>query len=96
MSMVTVISGAPRVAKRREVLDANVEVRLKRLQAKADGLDAQAIVALAPEFHRVLRPGGILLASGFERHEVDQVSAALPPVLEARHKGEWSLVAAKA
>jgi ribosomal protein L11 methyltransferase len=59
-------------------------------------ISPQAIVALAPEFRRVLRPGGILLASGFEPHEVEQVSAALPPVLEARHKGEWSLVVAKA
>lgn len=57
-------------------------------------ISPQAIVALAPDFKRVLRPGGILLASGFEGHEVEQVSAALPKVLEARHKGDWSLVAA--
>jgi ribosomal protein L11 methyltransferase len=55
-------------------------------------INPQVIIALAPDFQRVLRSGGILLASGFERHEVEQVSAALPPVLEARHKGEWSLV----
>ena len=59
-------------------------------------ISPQAIIALAPEFRRVLRPGGVLLASGFEGHEVEQVSAALPPVLEARHKGEWSLVVARA
>jgi hypothetical protein len=35
------------------------------------------------------------LASGFEGHEVEQVSAALPPVLEARHKGEWALVVSR-
>jgi ribosomal protein L11 methyltransferase len=58
-------------------------------------ISPQAIVALAPEFRRVLRFGGVLLASGFEGHEVEQVSAALPAVLEARHKGEWSLVVAK-
>jgi ribosomal protein L11 methyltransferase len=57
-------------------------------------ISPQAIVALAPDFQRVLRAGGIVLASGFERHEVEQVSAALPPVLEARHKGDWSLVVA--
>ena len=59
-------------------------------------ISLQAIVALAPEFRRVLRPGGLLLASGFERHEVKQVSAVLPPVLKARHKGGWSLVVARA
>jgi ribosomal protein L11 methyltransferase len=59
-------------------------------------ISPQAIVALAPDFRRVLRSGGLLLASGFEGHEVEQVSAVLPPVLEARHKGEWSLVVAKA
>jgi len=59
-------------------------------------ISPQVIVALAPEFRRVLRPGGLLLASGFERHEVERVSAALPPVVEARHKGEWSLVVARA
>jgi ribosomal protein L11 methyltransferase len=58
-------------------------------------ISPQAIIALAPDFQRVLRPGGVLLASGFEGHEVEQVSAALPPAVEARHKGEWSLVVAR-
>jgi len=58
-------------------------------------ISPQAIAALAPDLVRVLRPGGLLLASGFERHEVEQVSAALPAVLEARHKGDWSLVIAR-
>jgi len=58
-------------------------------------INPQTIVALAPDFVRVLRPGGLLLASGFERHEVEQVSRALPPVIEARHKGDWSLVIAR-
>ena len=58
-------------------------------------INPQAIIALAPEFRRVLRPGGVLLASGFEGHEVEQVSAVLPPVLESRHKAEWSLVVAQ-
>jgi ribosomal protein L11 methyltransferase len=55
-------------------------------------ISPEAIVALAPEFARVLLPGGVLLASGFEQHEVEQVSAALPTVVDARHKGGWSLV----
>ena len=47
MSAVTVISGAPRIGDRREVLDQTIEARLKRLQAEAKGRDAQGIVALA-------------------------------------------------
>jgi ribosomal protein L11 methyltransferase len=53
-----------------------------------------AIVALAPDLVRVLRPGGVLLASGFELHEVEQVRAALPPAREVREKGNWALIAA--
>ncbi len=35
-----------------------------------------AIIELAPDFLRVLRPGGVILASGFEVHEVEQVQKA--------------------
>jgi ribosomal protein L11 methyltransferase len=55
-------------------------------------ISPEAIVQLAPDLMRVLRPGGVLLASGFELGEVDRVSAALPFVRERRDKGNWSLV----
>ncbi|HLK64194.1 MAG TPA: 50S ribosomal protein L11 methyltransferase [Bryobacteraceae bacterium] len=51
-----------------------------------------AIVKLAPDFMRVLRPEGVLLASGFEAHEVNEVQKALPPAREVRHKDNWSLL----
>ena len=57
-------------------------------------INPEAIVGLAPELVRVLKPGGTLLASGFEVEEVEQVKAALPPALEVRIKGSWALVAA--
>jgi ribosomal protein L11 methylase PrmA len=47
---------------------------------------------LAPDLLRVRKPGGVLLASGFEVHEVEQVRAALPQAREVRHKGKWALV----
>src|SRR5947208_10319947 len=45
-------------------------------------ISPEAIVALAPDLLRVLRAGGVLLASGFELHEVEQVKAALPTARE--------------
>jgi ribosomal protein L11 methyltransferase len=55
-------------------------------------INPPAIVQLAPEFLRVLRPGGVLLASGFEIDEVAQVQAALPPSRAVRQKGSWALL----
>ncbi len=51
-----------------------------------------AIMQLAPDFMRVLRPGGVILASGFELHEVEQVRQALPPAREVREKNGWALI----
>jgi len=58
-------------------------------------ISPEAIVSLAPDLLRVLRrPGGVILASGFERHEVELVKAKLPPVQEVREKGNWALIVA--
>lgn len=54
-------------------------------------ISPEAIMQLAPDLIRALRPGGILLASGFEGNEVAQVHAALPRVREIRRKGNWAL-----
>jgi hypothetical protein len=45
---------------------------------------SQVVVALAPDFLRLLHPGGLRAASGFERREMDRVPAGPPPVMEAR------------
>jgi ribosomal protein L11 methyltransferase len=55
-------------------------------------ISPEAIIQLAPDFARVLRKGGILLASGFELPEVEQVKAALPAAQDVRHKGNWALI----
>lgn len=55
-------------------------------------INPTAIVQLAPDFLRVLRPGGILLASGFEIEEVAHVQAALPAARDVRKKGSWALL----
>jgi ribosomal protein L11 methyltransferase len=55
-------------------------------------ISPEAIVQLAPDLVRVLRPGGVLLASGLEMPEVEQVKRALPPAREVRHKNTWALI----
>jgi ribosomal protein L11 methyltransferase len=57
-------------------------------------ISPEAIIELAGELMRCLRPDGILLASGFEAHEVDQVVSALRAHGELLHlsqKGSWAL-----
>jgi len=55
-------------------------------------ISPEAILALAGNLRRVLRPGGILLASGFELNEIDMVKAALGGAGKIRRKGNWALI----
>lgn len=55
-------------------------------------ISPEAIILLAGDLLRARKPGGVLLASGFEAHEVEQVRAALPEAREARQKGNWALL----
>ena len=55
-------------------------------------ISPEAIIQLAPDLLRVLRPGCTLLASGFETREVQQVKAALPALHDIREKGNWALI----
>jgi ribosomal protein L11 methyltransferase len=55
-------------------------------------ISPEAIMELAPDLLRVLQPGGMLLASGFETREVQQVKAVLPPLSDIREKGNWALI----
>ncbi len=52
----------------------------------------EAIAALAADLLRVRKPGGVLITSGIEAHEVEGLRAALPPVREERRKGNWVLL----
>ena len=55
-------------------------------------ISPEAIMKLAPDLVRVLRPGGVLLASGLEIPEVEQAKSALPPARDVRRKGNWALI----
>jgi ribosomal protein L11 methyltransferase len=55
-------------------------------------INPEVIVRIAPDLVRVLRPGGVLLASGLELSEVTPVKAALPPAREVRQKAGWALI----
>jgi ribosomal protein L11 methyltransferase len=57
-------------------------------------ISPEAIIALAPDLLRVLRPDGVLLVSGFELYEIDLVKAAFRDTAEVRRKGNWALIAA--
>jgi len=55
-------------------------------------ISPEATLALAPDLVRVLRPRGILLASGFELSEIEQVSRALPAGAKPFENGNWALL----
>jgi ribosomal protein L11 methyltransferase len=55
-------------------------------------ISPEAITMLAADLIRARKAGGVLLASGFELHEVEQVRAALPAAREVREKGNWALI----
>ena len=56
-------------------------------------ISPEAIVELGSDLWRTLRPGGVLLASGFEIQELEQLKAALGEC-EFRQKGRWMLAIA--
>ncbi len=71
-------------------------VRSGSIDLAVANISPDTIQALATDLIRVLRPGGILLASGFELNEVNDVRAALPPGAALRTKGNWALLIAVA
>ena len=55
-------------------------------------ISPEAIAGMAADLLRVLKPGGLLLASGFEVQEIEMVRKALPDVEDAKTKGTWALL----
>jgi ribosomal protein L11 methyltransferase len=84
---------AVRIARQGFVGSADA-VRSAMVDLAVANISPEAIIALAPEFARVLRAGGTLVASGFNFSEVETVKAALAGLREVRRKGEWAAVVA--
>jgi ribosomal protein L11 methyltransferase len=63
----------------------------------AANISPETIARLGAELLRCLRPGGVALVSGFERHEAAAIGAELERlggrVREARFKASWALLA---
>jgi ribosomal protein L11 methyltransferase len=55
-------------------------------------INPEIIAQLAGDLRRVLRPGGVLLASGFESQDIGMGMTSLDPVREVRRKGNWALL----
>jgi len=55
-------------------------------------INPEAIILLRNDLLRVRKPGGVLLASGIEGHEIDAVLSALPSTRDVRRKGNWALI----
>lgn len=55
-------------------------------------ISPEAIEELSKDLLRVVRPGGTVIASGFETHEVERVKAALPAPRDIREKADWALI----
>jgi ribosomal protein L11 methyltransferase len=68
-------------------------VRTAAADVVVANISPEAIAALAADLRRVCRPGGVILASGFELPEVDAVRAALGGEAEIYTKGNWALAA---
>lgn len=62
-------------------------------------ISALANTVLAPEYYRVLRPGGLVIAAGFEEYEADQVAEAFwqagLAVQARRERNNWRLFLAR-
>jgi ribosomal protein L11 methyltransferase len=90
---------AVRIAKRRTArcfVGSAPAVRPGVADLVTANISPEAIIELAGELMRCLRPSGILLASGFEAQEVDQVVRTLRTNGELLHlsqKGRWALAA---
>jgi ribosomal protein L11 methyltransferase len=80
----------------RDVFTGSVDaIRPHSADLSVANISPEAIQRLAPDLLRSLRPGGLLLVSGFEIHEVPLLETALPGKKEIRQKGQWALAIAR-
>lgn len=73
-------------------------VRSQSIDLAVANISPEAVIALTPELIRVLRPGGLMIVSGFEVLEIAAVHAALESrgtnAQPARVKDSWAILIA--
>ena len=73
-------------------------IRTRSIDLAVANISPEAVIALTPELVRVLRPGGVMIVSGFEIPEAPEVQAALEnlgaTVQSSSSKGSWSALVA--
>jgi len=73
-------------------------IRSRSMDLAVANISPEAIISLAPELIRVLRPGGLTIASGFEMSEAAAVQAELENhgarVRSSHTKGSWRALVA--
>jgi len=73
-------------------------IRAHTIDLIVANISPEAIISLAPDLTRVLRPPGLAIVSGFETPEVADVQAALESaggkVRSSRTKGSWAALVA--
>jgi ribosomal protein L11 methyltransferase len=81
----------------RNVFTGSVDaIRSHSADLAVANISPEAIQLLALDLLRSLGPGGLLLISGFEIHEVEMIEGAFPGRKEIRQKGQWALAIARA
>jgi ribosomal protein L11 methyltransferase len=53
-------------------------------------INAETLISLAPDLHRVRHPSGRLILSGFPRRHLERMRAAFPGSRETLEKQEWA------
>lgn len=64
-------------------------VRSASIDVAVANINAETLLALAPEIARIRKPGGRAILSGFSRRHLERVRAAYPACRETLEKQDW-------
>ncbi len=90
-NVAVAIAGAPGGPRHRFVGSVD-SVRTEIADIVVANITPEVIVQFAPDLLRARKKGGVLIASGMERQDVDAVLQKLPHPRERRDKNNWTLL----